>query len=173
MKRNTILLLLALALLMAIALAYLWTKDEPGDAGPVETEAPVAEEEAPPTDSETADQGMEDGEQGATMSRTLLAERLAEAARQINAEAPIAIDAMTSLTAAESSANRITYRYEVSRQLSAPQVARFRELAGSDTRRAICAREETRALIDDGGEIEYAYFGPSDAYLFSTTITDC
>jgi len=108
-----------------------------------------------------------------TAPRSTLPGELAEAARQINAAGPIRIDEMTMMTAASSAGNRITYRYEISRQLSAQQVASFRELAASNNRRVLCGRDETRTLISLGGEIEYVYFDPTGRRLFSTPVTGC
>lgn len=102
-----------------------------------------------------------------------LAGQLAEAARQVNAGGPVTIDELTTMTAAESEGNRIRYRYEISQQLDANQVQSFRQFASQQNQQAICSRAETRQLIDMGGEIEYAYYGPGDNFLFSTPIVTC
>lgn len=98
---------------------------------------------------------------------------LAEAARQINAGGPIRLDEMTMMTAASSTGNRITYRVEFSRALTSRQISSLRELAASSNRSVLCAREETREMIEMGGEIEYAYFDPTGRRLFSTPVTGC
>lgn len=98
---------------------------------------------------------------------------LAEAVRQINAEVPIAIDELTTVTAARVQGSRIQYRYEISTEYSAAQIAQFRQYASTQNRQSICGNSETRSLIELGGEIEYVYYGPGDRYLFSTPITSC
>ena len=98
---------------------------------------------------------------------------LAEAVRQINTQVPITIDELTTVTAARLQGNRIQYRYEVSREFSAAQIASFREFASTQNPQSICGNSETRSLINLGGEIEYVYYGPNDRYLFSTPITSC
>ncbi len=98
---------------------------------------------------------------------------LAEAVRQINTQVPITIDELTTVTAARLQGRRIQYRYEISTEFSAAQIAQFRQFALTQNQQSICGTSETRQLIELGGEIEYAYYGPGDRYLFSTPITSC
>jgi len=98
---------------------------------------------------------------------------LAEAVRQINTQVPITIDELTTVTAARVQGSRIQYRYEISTEFSAAQIAQFRQYASTQNQQSICGTAETRSLIDLGGEIEYVYYGPGDRYLFSTPITAC
>ncbi|MGJ8536207.1 MAG: hypothetical protein ACSHW2_03575 [Parasphingopyxis sp.] len=114
---------------------------------------------APVADARPANSGLEAG--------------LAEAARQINAQVPISIDELTTVTAARVQGSRIQYRYELSREFSAAQIAQFRQFASTQNPESICGNAETRSLINLGGEIEYVYYGPGDRYLFSTPITSC
>lgn len=114
---------------------------------------------APVADARPANPGLEAG--------------LAEAARQINAQVPISIDELTTVTAARVQGSRIQYRYELSREFSAAQIAQFRQFASTQNPESICGNAETRSLINLGGEIEYVYYGPGDRYLFSTPITSC
>lgn len=106
-------------------------------------------------------------------SNPALEAQLADAVRQVNAAGPIVIDEMTTMTAARSQGIRIQYRYELSRELNANQVQQFQNIATNQNQRTICARPETRQLIDLGGEIEYVYYGPGDRFLFSTPIVGC
>ncbi|MGP1282492.1 MAG: hypothetical protein ACTS1X_05905 [Parasphingopyxis sp.] len=110
---------------------------------------------------------------GARPANPALEAQLVEAVRQVNASAPIVIDELTTMTAARAQGVRIQYRYEISRDLNDTQTAQFRQFASTQNRQTICARPETRELIDLGGEIEYLYYGPGDRYLFSTPITGC
>ncbi len=102
-----------------------------------------------------------------------LAAQLQAAARQVNAGGPVRIDELTTMASASAQGNRIRYRYQVSRTLSSDQVASFRQFASTQNPQTICGRDITRQLIEMGGEIEYAYFGPGNAFLFSTPIVDC
>ena len=109
----------------------------------------------------------------APASNPILEAQLADAVRQVNAAGPIVIDELTTMTAARSQGIRIQYRYELSRELNASQVSQFQQIATTQNQRTICARPETRELIDLGGEIEYMYYGPGDRFLFSTPIVGC
>lgn len=99
--------------------------------------------------------------------------QLVDAARQVNAAGPIVIDEITTMTAARARGVRMQYRYDISDELDAERVQRLQQMATTQNQQTICARPETRALIDLGGEIEYVYYGPGDRFLFSTPIIGC
>ena len=99
--------------------------------------------------------------------------QLVDAARQVNAGGPIVIDEITTMTAARARGVRMQYRYEISRELDVSEVQRLQRFASTQNQQTICARPETRALIDLGGEIEYVYYAPGDRFLFSTPIVGC
>jgi hypothetical protein len=135
-----------------------------GETGSAESTSPAPEDD------------KDDSAPPATNSRSanpILEAQLAQAVRQVNAEVPIVIDELTTMTAARGQGTRIQYRYEISTEFSSSQIAQFRQYASNQNQQTICARPETRRLIDLGGEIEYVYYGPGDRYLFSTAITGC
>lgn len=133
---------------------------ETGSAGSRQSDSPQQQSAAPAAPQQRA-------------SNPVLEAQLADAVRQVNAAGPIVIDEMTTMTAARSQGIRIQYRYELSRELNANQVQQFQNIATNQNQRTICARPETRQLIDLGGEIEYVYYGPGDRFLFSTPIVGC
>ena len=126
-----------------------------------------------------ADDGKDDAADGpgpvqsTGPANPMLAAQLQEAARQINAGGNIRIDQFTTMTGAEASGNRIRYRYEISRELNAQQLTQFRSYAERTNQQTLCARADTRRLLQMGGEMEYVYYGPRNRYLFSTPITGC
>ena len=130
------------------------------------------------TGSAGSREGSDDQQQAAAPAQSggsnqVLEAQLAAAVRQVNAAGPIVIDELTTMTAARAQGTRIQYRYELSRELNADQVRQFQNIATNQNQRTICARPETRQLIDLGGEIEYMYYGPGDRFLFSTPIVGC
>ena len=168
MKRQ-VLAAIALVALIGIGLAaWLLTRDvRDVDAPqrPEEMNAPRAES-AP----EEAAPATRDSETPVDPDITVLLET---AAAQVNAEAPIRIDEVTTLTRATTRANRIRYRYEVSGTISADRIAANRESMAAATRRDVCRNAQDREIIDAGAQIEFAYYGPGDAYYFSTEVRGC
>ncbi|MEM8695494.1 MAG: hypothetical protein AAGE05_05680 [Pseudomonadota bacterium] len=143
-----------------------------------ETEAVAASDSAGDTGSAGSASGTDKDEpapaaNSSRPSNPVLEAQLAEAVRQVNAAGPIVIDELTTMTSARAQGVRIQYRYEISRELNAGQVRQFEQFASTQNRQTICARPETRDLIDLGGEIEYVYYGPGNRYLFSTPIVGC
>jgi hypothetical protein len=95
------------------------------------------------------------------------------AAQQVNAGGPVVIDSITTMTSAQARGNRIRYRYEVSQQMAAAQIRQLETNIGTMNQQTICGRADARQLIELGGEIEYAYYGPSGDLWFTTPIVDC
>lgn len=113
------------------------------------------------------------GQRNPRAASPMLASQLAEAARQVNASGPVRIDDITRLNGAEARGNRIRYRYEVSEQMSAAQIEMLERNISSMNQNTICSRPDARQLIELGGEIEYAYYGPRGDLWFTTPIVDC
>lgn len=155
--------------------------DSGEDEVPVATESSNSSDDAASADGSGSTGSTDDKEQAtaspapppASGSNPVLEAQLVEAVRQVNAGGPVVIDEFTTMASARAQGNRIVYRYEISQELSAAQIAQFRQFASTQNQQTICTRPETRQLIDIGGEIEYAYFGPGNRYLFNTAITGC
>lgn len=176
MNRN--ILIIAAAAIVAFLAVLLIPRLLDRDAEPAPSRAAASdssEEEGAAEDAGAAEDKDQQPEAAASPrpANPGLEAGLAEAARQINTQVPISIDELTTVTAARVQGNRIQYRYELSREFSAAQIAQFRQFASRQNPESICGNAETRSLINLGGEIEYVYYGPGDRYLFSTPITSC
>ncbi len=142
-------------------------EQEEGDAGDSdenENGSDSADRDSGDKDDSQASRGPVDPE---------LAAAVQVAARAANAQAPMRIDQITTMTGATARGVRIIYRYEVSRPIPQQQVDAMRDRIAELNARSVCSRQEIRQIIDRGAEIEYAYYGPGDQFLFSTPILSC
>jgi hypothetical protein len=179
MNRNIVIIavLAVTAFVAVIAIPRLLDNDDAPGTGDRETVAGEKVEVGTGTDSGAGQSPQAEaprtpqGNQAAVSP--MLASQLAEAARQVNAGVPVAIDQITTLTRAEAVGNRIRYRYEVSQAMSPAQIQQMRQNIAAMNQQNICSRPDARQLIELGGEIEYAYYGPGGDFWFSTPITGC
>lgn len=176
MNRNILIIAAAAIVVFLAVLLIPRLLDGDTDDTPVAEADSAADSGSAESAGGSADDGKDEPAQAATNPRPLnpgLEAGLAEAVRQINTQVPITIDELTTVTAARLQGRRIQYRYEVSQQFNDAQIAQFRQYATTQNQQSICGTAETRSLIDLGGEIEYAYYGPGNRHLFSTPITNC
>jgi hypothetical protein len=174
MNKNIVIIVVAAVVAFLAVLAIPRLLDGGEDDAPVEVadaEDSASSSAAPQSEAEKDE--PRPAPPAGRRSNPQLAQQIAEAARQVNANGPVVIDELTTMTAAQSRGNRIRYRYELSRELSPDQANSFRDFASRTNQQTICNRDETRRLIDMGGEIEYVYYGPGDTFLFSTPIVRC
>ncbi|NNC72799.1 MAG: hypothetical protein HKN78_07970 [Sphingomonadaceae bacterium] len=177
MTRNIIIIAVVAILVIAAVIAIPQLLNGPADEDGTEASATQAEDSDGGTSSDVADQAAADNKDApSTASRSSDPELIAGvqvAARAANAQAPMRIDEITTMTSATAVGNRIVYRYDVSQRLPRGQINAMRDTIAQQNQRAVCSNAQVRQIIDRGAEIEYAYYGPGDQLLFSTPITSC
>jgi len=177
MNRKMLVVIL-IAAVAAIAALLIWQRVDRDERAP----------EAATASGEAGEQALDDraapsvstGEQSdsgetaaADASAPSVADQLAETARQINADAPIRIDALTVLAGARQQGETIRYRYEFAQAPTAAQIAQLRAGKARETRVVLCGQPVIRALIADGATFDYAYFGPDGAHIHTASVARC
>lgn len=177
MTRNIIIIAVVAVLAIAAVIAIPQLLNGSADEDGTEASATQDEDSDGGTSGDAADQtATDDKDAPSTASRSSDPELLAGvqvAARAANAQAPMRIDEITTMTSATAVGNRIVYRYDVSQQIPRGQINAMRDTIAQQNQRAVCSNPQVRQIIDRGAEIEYAYYGPGDQLLFSTPITGC
>lgn len=103
-----------------------------------------------------------------------LAAALASAATEINAQAPIQLDEITTLVSADASGTNLTYTNKVS--VSAEALGSdFEEARREDLKDFVCGNKDMMITIDHGGSFTYKYIGNNEELIASIDITkrDC
>lgn len=167
MNRKLVIALVAALLAIGAIAAFLYISSQ-NDAPPTQGEAASGTPAPSPVQPGQADAAPE-----TRLNDDDLEALLATAAEQINAEVPIRIDAITTLTRATTHGHRIRYRYDISEPVSPSRLRANRDQMVETTRRNVCRNATDREIIDAGAEIEFAYYGPGNTYYFSTPVTDC
>ncbi|MEQ9661536.1 MAG: hypothetical protein RLN87_03210 [Parasphingopyxis sp.] len=166
MNRYVIALVALVVLVAAGAAVWLLIDGKDGTTAESEASAPAPE---PSADPET---DIGDGLESAIVDPDLAA-LLDNAAEQINAEAPIRIDEITTLTRARARGRRIRYRYDVAQEVPADRLEANRARMTETTRRDVCSNATDREIIEAGAEVEFAYYGPDGDHYFSTVVDRC
>ena len=103
-----------------------------------------------------------------------LAAALASAATEINAQAPIQLDEITTLVSANASDINLTYTNRVS--VSAEALGTdFEEARKEDLKAFVCGNKDMMITIDRGGSFTYKYIGKNEELIASIDIAkrDC
>lgn len=99
-----------------------------------------------------------DQQPGASLAPQQLIDLLADTAREVNARAPMMVDAETRLRGAESEGARLTYHY-VLVQMNKTDIdsRKFVALRKPEIVASACARAEVRYLLNQGATLAYVY----------------
>ena len=93
---------------------------------------------------------------------------VAAAAKQLQAEGPVRIDASTRRIAVSAERNRLVYRMEVARTVGAAEIAAIRARDAA----ALCGAVDPSRLIALGGAIELRYVA-ADGTRFGSVVASC
>jgi hypothetical protein len=97
---------------------------------------------------------------------------LEEAARQMRPQLPMQVDQITTLVGVITAGNRIMYTMTLSEDIPSREIAEATRNIQSHNVERVCGSQQTRRLIEAGGEMAYQYTDASgDA--FATEVTSC
>lgn len=100
-------------------------------------------------------------------------ERLVEqAARQLNAQAPLRIDSRTTMLGVSAQGNRIVYRMRVSEDVPAEEIADVQARLQAGNASELCSGTDTRRMIERGGVFDHRYSDASGD-RFRTEVGSC
>lgn len=96
----------------------------------------------------------------------------AEAARQLNPQLPVQVDALTRLDRISSDGPLLTYHYSVSRRVAQLPAGIGPQLA-SNTRTTVCGRPDMRQTLELGGAYAYRWTDSAGAVIQEVRIDAC
>ena len=119
-----------------------------------------------------ADQARPIAQFDASQRRQIVSCLNAEAARQLNPQLPVQVDALTRLDRISTDGPLLTYHYTVSRTVSQLPAGIGPQLA-SNTRMTVCARPDMRQTLQLGGSYAYRWTDSNGAVIQEVRIDSC
>lgn len=119
-----------------------------------------------------ADQQRPIAEFDANQRRQIVSCLNAEAARQLNPQLPVQVDALTRLDRISTDGPLLTYHYSVSRRVSQLPAGLGPQLA-SNTRMTVCGRADMRQTLQLGGSYAYRWVDSDGAVIQEVRIDSC
>ena len=101
-----------------------------------------------------------------------LAREIAAAATQLDAQAPMQVDDITTLTGVSSNGTEIVYDMAISQDVPTGQIDQLRQAAQSGNQTNLCADSRSGDLIRMGATMTHRYVDPSGD-RFETRVSTC
>lgn len=95
-----------------------------------------------------------------------------EAARQLNAQTPIRVDELSSVTAVSAEGTQLTYHMQVQVDAAAVTAAQ-RDGVAQATRNNVCGLEQMRRTMTNGGSYRYVWTDQAGTEITRTVIAGC
>jgi hypothetical protein len=119
-----------------------------------------------------ADQARPIAQFDANQRRQIVSCLNAEAARQLNPQLPVQVDALTRLDRISTDGPLLTYHYSVSRSVAQLPAGIGAQLA-SNTRTTVCGRPDMRQTLELGGSYAYRWTDSAGAVIQEVRIDAC
>lgn len=133
---------------------------------------PAANTVAPATNTAAGTGPSLSAPQSGSTANPLLAQQIAAAAQQLNANTPTRVDEITTLTAVRSSGTDIMYEMAVSQVLPPAQLDQLRMIAQNSNQTNLCANINAANLIRMGATMTHYYTDPNGT-RFQTSVVSC